>query len=77
MALNTNRRERDMQRVELDRELAEEVDRRISQQLMGSVLPHLKLVQEEVAMNTALISELSRIRTERARAQRHVVHLQP
>ncbi len=58
MALNTNRRERDMHYVGLDRELAEEVVRRISQQLMESILPHLKLVQEEVAMNTALISEL-------------------
>ncbi len=58
MALNTNRRERDKHYVGLDRELAEEVVRRISQQLMESVLPHLKLVQEEVAMNTALISEL-------------------
>ncbi len=47
-----------MHYVGLDRELAEEVVRRISQQLMESVLPHLKLVQEEEAMNTALISEL-------------------
>jgi len=44
--------------MERDRELAEEIDRRISRQLMDSVLPHLELVQEEVAMNTALISEL-------------------
>ncbi len=48
----------DIQHIERDREIAEEVDKRISQQLMGSVLPHLELVQKEVVMNTALISEL-------------------
>jgi len=48
----------DTRHIERDREFAEEVDRRISQHFMDSVLPHLELVQEEVAMNTALLSEL-------------------
>src|SRR3974390_2532862 len=48
----------DKQHIKRDREFTEEVDRRISQHLMDSVLPHLELVQEEVAMNTALLSEL-------------------
>jgi|GEM_PF-4328881 len=48
----------DTRHIKADREFAEEVDRRISQHLMDSVLPHLELIQEEVAMNTALLSEL-------------------
>ncbi len=48
----------DIQHTKRDREITEEVDRCISQQLMDSVLPHLELVQKEVLLNTALISEL-------------------
>ena len=52
MFLNGKRRETDTRLVERDREFAEEVDRRISLHLMDSVLPHLELFQEEVAMST-------------------------